>query len=287
MDSKFFIRPKRPTGSAKERAIQSQMPATYVGREGNVLSFRLQNNEIYQINFNPKDASRTDNDGNEMILRPYAGKLEGRDYSPEEIREIVGNSLVSSGYGDAGLQVLDNTDDPAELRTKQRFVKRTNEEQLIQYLERHPLVYLSTLDPTISPFLQNKRHFRYLGKRPDSPNIIVFQLADPQDDDLDFYPPVECSYENGILRSTRTGTVVSFRIPVAEERETGEMGNEELGSGLIRERRQREDQVLSQAPISSRTRSSSKRQRTSGGKSRRRKHKRRKCQRKSFRKNHY
>jgi hypothetical protein len=285
MDSKFFIRPKRPTGSAKERAIQSQMPATYVGRRENVLSFRLQNNEIYQINFNPKDASRTDNDGNEMIIRPYAGKLEGKDYIPEEIREIVGNSLVSIGYGDAGLQVLDNTDDPAELRAKQRYVKRTNEEQLIQYLEKHPLVYLSTPNPTISPFLQNKRHFRYLGKRPDSPNIIVFQLADPQDDDLDLYPPIECTYENGILRSTRNGTVVSFRIPVAEEREIGKMGDEEEGSRLIRERRQREDEALSQAPISSRTRS--KRQRTSGGKSRRRKHKRRKCKRKSSRKNHY
>jgi len=285
MDSKFFIRPKRPTGSAKERAIQSQMPATYVGRRENVLSFRLQNNEIYQINFNPKDDSITDNDGKEMIIRPYAGKLEGKANSPEQRKTMIGDIMIAQGYGDAGLEILENDDDPEELRHKQRFVKRTNEEQVIEYLERHPLVYLSTPNPTISPFLQNKRHFRYLGKRPDSPNIIGFQLADPQDDDLDLYPPIECTYENGILRSTRNGTVVSFRIPVAEEREIGKMGDEEEGSRLIRERRQREDEALSQAPISSRTRS--KRQRTSGGKSRRRKHKRRKCKRKSSRKNHY
>lgn len=284
-NSKYFIRFRKEVSTPEEHAIQSQMPATYLGKRGDVLGFQLQNGFIYEIT--ERLNTLRDKDGNEMIIRPYAGSQEGKDYLPERRKKMIGDIMVAEGYGDAGLKIIDNDDDPEELRHKQRFVKRTNEEQLIQYLERHPLVYLWTPNPTISPFLRN-RHFRYLGKRPGSPNIIVFQLADPVDDELDFVPPVECFYENGILRSTRTGTVVSFRIPVAEERETGKMGNEEEGSRQLRKRRRDEDEELSRAPISSRTRSSKNRRlNSSGGKSRRRKHKRQKCKRKSFRKNHY
>lgn len=204
-------------------------------------------------------------------------------YSPKQRKRRIGDIMVAQGFGDAGLQVLDNDDDPAELSLKRRFVRSTNEQQLIQRLEKHPLVYLWTPNSTISPFLHDTRYFRYLGKKPYRPDVIVFQLADPDPD----VPDVECTYEDGRLRSTRNGTPVLMRFPVAEERETGKMGNEEEGSRLIRERRRDQDEALSQAPVSSRTRSSSKRQRTSGGKSRRRKHKRRKCKRKSFRKKHY
>jgi len=290
--SQYFIRFRKGVSTPEEHAIQSQMPASYLGKIGDVLGFRLQNGSIYEIT--QRTNTFRDKDENEMIIREYvgkldAGKLEGKDYSPKRRKRMIGDIMISAGYGDAGLEVLGNDDDVEEKFLKRRLVKTTNEKQFIRFLEKNPFVNLWSANPTISPSLRNRR-FKYTGKRPDSPNVIVFQSANPLDDELEYRDPVECFYENGNLVSVQTGAPISLFTIKAEEIENGKMGDEEEGSRRIRELRQSE-----RPPVSFRVNGKSKRRRlddnpfgdSSGGKSRRRKHKRRKCKRKSFRKNHY